>query len=122
MRRPLILIVEDDRKLRELFRAELRIAGYDSELCEDGVDALRFIDNGRPDAIVLDLDLPRLSGANLYDELRRDPRTRGIPIVICTGVDWPLDRYEEAIVLRKPCAADDITAAIAKAARLITRN
>lgn len=98
-----VLIVEDDPSLRSFYRAMLQLEGFDVTAVEDGIDALRQIELDPPDAIVLDLGLPRLGGRDVQREIRGRMDTRRIPIVIVTGepVD-DLDRSECACILRKP--------------------
>jgi CheY-like chemotaxis protein len=112
MKRPLILIVEDDQALRELYQAEMRLAGYQVRTCEDGAQALRVLEHTQPDAVVLDLDLPRVPGAYLRGELQWHPHTRDIPVVVCTGMADPLPPLPDTVVLRKPCTADQLINAI----------
>src|SRR5688572_7854006 len=82
-----VLVVEDDPTLRELYRSTLALAGYWVVAVEDGIDALRRVEHRRPDALVLDLALPRVSGRDVERELRSNPETRDIPIVIVSGQD-----------------------------------
>lgn len=98
-----VLIVEDDPSLRSFYRAMLQLEGFDVTAVEDGIDALRHIELDPPDAIVLDLGLPRLGGRDVQRELTARTDMRGIPIVIVTGepID-DLDRSQCASILRKP--------------------
>lgn len=57
-----ILVVDDDRAVRESLRRSLSFNGYSVELAQDGVEALDLIANNRPDAVVLDVMMPRLDG------------------------------------------------------------
>lgn len=57
-----ILVVDDDRAVRESLRRSLSFNGYSVDLAEDGVDALNVIANDRPDALVLDVMMPKLDG------------------------------------------------------------
>lgn len=109
-RHPLVLIVEDDKSLREYYRAGL--AGrFVVDECADGMSALAYFDRRCPDAVVLDLNLPRLHGQTLYNELRHQPLTAGIPIIVVTGID-PTPDLPGAMVLRKPCEIDVIIGAL----------
>jgi DNA-binding response OmpR family regulator len=56
----MVLIVEDDHALREMYRAALIMSGYAVVAVEDGIDALRHVEQALPNLIVLDLALPRL--------------------------------------------------------------
>ena len=108
-----ILVVEDDPQLRELYRYSLRAAGYAVIGVEDGVDALRMIEQGNPRAVVLDLALPRLNGLEVFKDLRGNRATRAIPVIVVTGTDTSdLDRSQFACVLEKPISADELVDAV----------
>jgi len=110
-----ILVVEDDRSLRELYRWRLRAAGYAVIGVEDGLDALRVIDSSKPRAVVLDLALPRLNGREVLAELRANVATQHIPVVIVTGNDYSdLDPTQFACVLTKPISPDQLAEAVEK--------
>jgi two-component system OmpR family response regulator len=115
-----ILLVEDDGPTRELFRATLRIAGFRLMTAADGIAALRYVDQHLPDVIVLDLDLPYVSGIEIHDELAHDPRTRHIPIIVVTGTDWRPHRPPAAI-LTKPIRLDRLIAAVHRIAPRVSR-
>ena len=98
-----MLVVEDDRSLREFYKTVLRGAGYEVGAVEDGTDALRRLEEWHPDAIVLDLALPQLNGRELHQELRASRNTRQIPIVVVSGTDTSdLKPGDFAAILQKP--------------------
>jgi DNA-binding response OmpR family regulator len=109
----IVLIVEDDRSTRELYRAELTHAGYTVIAVEDGVDALRYLDShSPPDAVVLDLGLPRLPGGDVHREMMAQGLTESVPVIVVTGDGATLDEREFACVLRKPIDPDKLAAAV----------
>jgi DNA-binding response OmpR family regulator len=110
-RRPLLLVVEDDRVMRDLYRATLSLSNFAVHACEDGLDALHYLDQSRPDVIVLDLDLPRVAGTVLYDQIRARRRADRVPIVVVTGVPG-LAELPGAAVLRKPVTPDQLIKAV----------
>ena len=110
-RRPLLLVVEDDHVLRDLYRVTLSLSNFAVHACEDGLDALHYLDQSRPDVIVLDLDLPRISGTVLYDEIRARRRAERVPIIVVTGLPKIPD-LPQAVVLRKPVTPDQLIRAI----------
>ena len=117
-----VLIVEDDRALRELYRSILRAAGYEVGAVEDGIDALRRIEHWTPDVVVLDLALPRLDGRDFRHELRSRAETRDIPIVVVSGTDTSdLNQSDFVAILRKPVDADALVGAVGEAVSRLRR-
>lgn len=113
-----VLVVEDDASLRELYRSTLRAAGYAVVGVEDGMDALRLIDSGKPRAVVLDLALPRLSGRAVSRELKAHANTQDIPVIIVTGTDTSdLNPEQFSCILRKPIDPDALVEAVQKCVR-----
>jgi DNA-binding response OmpR family regulator len=122
-RKATVLIVEDDPSLRSTYRTALAFAGYSVIAVEDGVDALRHLEADTLEAVVLDLGLPRLHGRDVYREMRADPRTRAIPIVIVTGSDpSSLDTTEFDCLLRKPFDPDELVSAVDACVRQALRK
>lgn len=77
--------------------------GFTVDLAEDGLSALRRIDEQRPDLIVLDLHLPCVHGLEVLNDLRGNTSTFDVPVVVVTGAD---DRYpvaQASAILSKPC-------------------
>ena len=108
-----VLVVEDDPTLRELYRSGLRSAGYAVVAVGDGLDALRRVEREAPDAVVLDLALPRLGGRDVQKELKSAPDTKHIPIVVVSGTDTSdLDPDDFACVLNKPIDVDALIVAV----------
>jgi DNA-binding response OmpR family regulator len=108
MKRHRILIVDEDAAVRQLFRTVLALAGFDVETTADGLSALRSIDEGRPDLVVLDLALPRLDGGTVIRELRANHYTWSIPVIIVTGADDEFAVSKAAGILRKPCSPEQL--------------
>jgi DNA-binding response OmpR family regulator len=112
-RKMAVLVVEDDPELRAMYRAALQIDGFAVVSVEDGVDALRHVEDSRPDVVVLDLGLPRLGGRDVYREITGRADTRDIPIVIVTGGDTPdLNPGDFACILRKPVDGGALVSAV----------
>jgi two-component system phosphate regulon response regulator PhoB len=80
-----VLVVEDEADLAGLICYNLQREGYDCSHVADGVAAMDHIARSRPDLVVLDRMLPRLSGDEVAESLRRDPTTAGIPVVMLTA-------------------------------------
>jgi putative two-component system response regulator len=82
-----ILLVDDDPGLRTLLRTTFEVADVDVTEAESAETARRRIRSARPDVIVLDVNMPVTSGLELCAELKADPTTRDIPIILLTGSD-----------------------------------
>jgi len=85
MPKPKILIVEDERTLAEILCCNLEREGYEVIAAGDGVEALRQAQLKSPDLIVLDLMLPLKGGLDVCRELKANPRTKSVPIVMVTA-------------------------------------
>lgn len=105
-----VLIVEDDASTREMYRQALTASGHRTIAVADGLGALRHLEGDRPDVVVLDLMLPTIGGHDVYRELRANPETRDIPVIIVTGSDArDLEPNEFRFFLRKPVSPDTLT-------------
>jgi DNA-binding response OmpR family regulator len=87
MSQPKILIAEDNPQGAELLEAYLDGAGYDLQIAVDGDDTLRKVEAFKPDLILLDVMMPKISGFEVCKRLKADPRTRGIIIHMITALD-----------------------------------
>ena len=85
-----ILVVEDDRTLREALRYNLVADGYEVVVADDGSEGLISARQDDPDIIILDLMLPTLSGIEVCKALRRDGSI--VPVIILTARDSEMDR------------------------------
>jgi len=108
-----ILVVDDDRAVRESLRRSLEFNGYQVELASDGAQALEAIIADRPDAMVLDVMMPRLDGL----EVARRLRSTGddLPILVLTARDTVSDRVSGLDAgaddyLPKPFALEELLA------------
>jgi CheY-like chemotaxis protein len=81
-----ILLVEDSKFLRIATERALTRAGYEMSSAADGEEALRVAREKLPDLILLDMLLPKISGPEVLAELKKDPLTRMIPVVVVTGM------------------------------------
>ena len=106
-----ILIVDDYPDALDIWALYLRSLGYRVSTAGDGEMALAQAERLRPDLIVLDLELPRLSGFEVAERLRANPDTRSIPLIAATGYSHlkQLDRarnvgFDQIVI--KPCDPD----------------
>ncbi|HTN93177.1 MAG TPA: Hpt domain-containing protein [Gallionella sp.] len=82
---PLIMVVDDSLTVRKITSRMLIRAGYQVVTATDGVDALEKLEGCTPDVMLLDIEMPRMDGFALARELRRDPKTRNLPIIMITS-------------------------------------
>ncbi|MGH3080007.1 MAG: response regulator transcription factor [Gaiellaceae bacterium] len=88
-----ILVVDDERAVRDSLRRALELQGYEVELASDGTEALeRLAANGQPDAVVLDILMPGMDGLEVCRQIRR--RGNGVPVLMLTARDAVGDRVE----------------------------
>ncbi len=110
--RPILLVVEDDWTLRELYRLALSLSDFTVHACEDGVQAIRYLDQENPDLVVL--NLPRVPGTMVYDELRARSQTGSVPpVIVVTGL-YQVPYLPGATVLRKPVSAESLRRTIVR--------
>lgn len=111
-----VMLVDDDDDSRELVGQLLRISGGFHVSCfESAEDALASLDRSIPHVVVTDVTLPGIDGYELAARLKRDPRTRSLPIVAMTGLADP--RFEDAkspfsSYLVKPTSTEALVAAV----------
>jgi DNA-binding response OmpR family regulator len=85
------LIAEDDRDIRELVAAKLRSSGYTVIAVADGTEALVQLREQRPDVALLDVMMPGISGLDIITELRADPMTASIPVILLSARSQEFD-------------------------------
>lgn len=110
---PRLLVVDDDRAVRESLRRALTLEGYEVELAQDGADGLARVAGTQPDAVVLDVAMPGVDGLEMCRRLREDGSR--LPVLMLTaresvpdrvaGLDAGADDY-----LVKPFALDELLA------------
>ena len=80
-----VLVVDDDRAIREILEEALADEGYEVDLAGDGVEAIDKVNHRRPELILLDWMMPRMDGEAFADELDRRGLRPAIPILILTA-------------------------------------
>ena len=119
MRKRLILIVDDEPAIARLARAKLQADGYAVVSATNGADALEYVENDRPDLVVLDVMMPGMDG---FEVLRRIRTTSQLPVILLTartsdtdkltGLHGGADDY-----LTKPFNPDELSARVAAVIR-----
>jgi len=116
---PLILVAEDDANAADVIGEIVQAHGFRVIYAADGVKAVEQARAHNPAVVLLDLMMPRMNGAEVLHELRNDPRTREIPIVIASGlsqgeIELP-GGVEFVEWLRKPLVESALTSALDRA-------
>ena len=114
----LILVVDDDEPIREYAKAVLEGAGYEVETAWSGEHALKYLVLGRPDLLLIDINMPGMSGLDLMGRIRLRSRFKDTPILVFSASGLGVDiqaaiRAGAGGYLLKPFAAEDLTAKVA---------
>jgi two-component system alkaline phosphatase synthesis response regulator PhoP len=88
----LVMVIEDEREIRDLVRYNLERSGFRVTAVADGEEGLRRLFASRPDLLVLDLMLPGRNGLEILREVRAEPATRDLPIIVLTARSAEMDK------------------------------
>ncbi|MGW7429866.1 response regulator [Streptomyces sp. NPDC054861] len=87
-----VLVVDDNRVIRQLIRVNLELEGFEVVTAADGAECLDVVHQVCPDVVTLDVVMPRLDGLRTAERLRSDPRTSHLPVAIVSAcTDYDLD-------------------------------
>ncbi|KIF67974.1 hypothetical protein HY68_03800 [Streptomyces sp. AcH 505] len=116
-----VLVVDDNRVIRQLIRVNLELEGFEVVTAADGAECLDVVNHVQPDVITLDVVMPRLDGISTAARLRADPRTSHVPIaVISACTQYEVDAGVAAGVdafLGKPFEPADLIRIVRRLAR-----
>lgn len=87
-----ILVVEDEEDMRDLIKVRLEVEGYEVLEAGDGEEALRIVKKEKPDLIVLDLMIPKITGFEVCRMVKFDDESKKIPIIILSAMAQQRDR------------------------------
>lgn len=105
-----ILLVEDDVNLREIYSARFAAESYQVITASDGEEALATAVRERPDLIVLDVMMPKISGFDVLDILRSTPETKDTKVIMMTALSQDADRQRgEALGANKYLIKSQVT-------------
>jgi twitching motility two-component system response regulator PilH len=88
-----VLVVEDSLTQREMICALLKKSGLQVVVARDGLEALEQLEKFRPDAVILDIVMPRMNGYEVCRKLKSNPKTKDIPVILCSTKSEDFDRY-----------------------------
>lgn len=105
-----ILVVDDDESHRTLICDLLEEMGYETQQAANGREALDLLELGLPQAVLLDLRMPVMSGWGLLDALKKMPRAKSLPIIIISayGFEWEAELVGAAGYVSKPVDLDKV--------------
>ena len=87
-----MLLIEDDVTLRDLYFTRFSMEDYDLEVATDGEAGLAKVREFKPDAVLLDLRIPKLTGFEVLRQIKEDPKTKHIPVIVFTALSGDEDR------------------------------
>jgi two-component system, OmpR family, phosphate regulon response regulator PhoB len=113
---PLVLIVEDDAKLSEIFALTLQAAGCQTEQVFDGAVALTCLAESVPNLIVLDLHLPNVAGPEILRHIRADARLAQIRVLLVTADERLAETLDDqaSLTLLKPISPEQLSVLAAR--------
>ncbi|PSO48472.1 MAG: two-component system response regulator [Cyanobacteria bacterium SW_9_44_58] len=90
-----VLVVEDSATQRQMISDLLKDSGLNASVVSvgDGVEALEQIKNQCPDIVVLDIVMPRMNGYEVCRQLKTDPNTENVPVIMCSSKGGEFDKY-----------------------------
>lgn len=103
-----ILIVDDEPFILEMLRDVLVEEGFTVISAPDGLTALKLLQQTTVALVLMDFMMPYLNGTELADQLRRDPRTATIPLILMSAVGPPKVTSQFVAVIAKPFALDTV--------------
>ena len=81
-----IAIIEDDSVINQMYRMKFEAAGFDVEVADNGVRGVAMVAAFNPDIILLDIGMPEMQGDEALAEIRKDPTSKDIPVIILTNL------------------------------------
>ncbi len=87
-----VLLVEDDTTVAEVYRQRLELEGFDAQTVHDGETAIGVIRAAKPDLVLLDAMMPKISGFDVLDAVRKDPYTADTRVIMLTALSQPKDK------------------------------
>jgi len=89
-----ILLVDDDLTLREMYEERLKAEGFDIIQASNGEEAIKKAKENKPNVILLDIMMPKINGFDVLKELKADPDLKEIPVIVLTALIQDVDRVQ----------------------------
>ncbi len=102
-----LLVVDDDREIREVLRSALEDQGFTVAVAANGAEAMAKLEERPPCLVLLDLMMPIVDGWEVLDRMRADPTLASVPVCVCSAAAG-LESTRADFVLRKPFGVDAV--------------
>ncbi len=118
-----ILCVEDEPEMIDLMRLILGRRGFEVKGAAGGVEGLKMIREEMPDLVLLDLMMPDMDGWEVYQQMKADEKTKGIPVIVVTAKAQSIDKVLGLHIAKvddyiaKPFSPQDLTNSVEKVLR-----
>jgi len=89
-----VLVVEDEQALREMYTTWLESAGFTVDTADNGLTGVEKVLHGSPDLVLLDVLLPKKDGFEVLTEIRRNPKTVKLPVIILSSLDQDFEKKQ----------------------------
>ena len=89
-----ILLVDDDLTLREMYEERLKAEGFDIIQASNGEEAMAKAKESKPNIILLDIMMPKINGFDVLKEIKGDPELKDIPVIILTALIQDVDKLQ----------------------------
>lgn len=122
-----VLIVEDNKSIREQIASLLTKEGLSVKLASDGKEALTILKKYIPDIVVLDIVMPNINGYQVCREIKSNEKTKKVPVIICSCKTEDFDRYwgmkqGADAYINKPFQAEELKGTIKQLLKGVNNN
>jgi len=118
---PKVLLIDDDPVVAGVYECIFSTVGFEVEVAADGEEGLAAVLQHRPDAVLLDLDMPKVNGLQWLERVRRDARFKRLPVIVFTAaaISWQVTAMRNAdvtlVLSKKQCDPGKVVQAISQA-------
>ena len=118
---PKVLLIDDDPVVAGVYECIFSTVGFEVEVAADGEEGLAAVQQHRPDAVLLDLDMPKVNGLQWLERVRRDARFKRLPVIVFTAaaISWQVSAARNAdvtlVLSKKQCDPGKVVQAITDA-------
>lgn len=91
----IVLVIEDDPTILELYEHAFKAAGFETFLARDGEEGIGLIESKLPDCVILDILMPKMNGVEVLKKMRENEKTKNTPVLVLTNYDTYRDQVKE---------------------------